>query len=165
MLHPPSAFLPPFRAMSSVSPMMYSFASNTSLFVLRSVFYVLLFICPQAMLSPVLLMPKRDPSIEKDCSTGLSVWRLAFLAVSSLSPANETMVPENISDFTHSVHSEPEVTLIFVPVVSALAGHCPMSFGLALFGFINASLYSGCSSDPACYSLSCRVTGRMFLAD
>lgn len=114
-------------------------------------------------LTPVLSVSRHDRSIYKNCPSGLSVFCLTSLAVSSLSLATGAMVLKNSTGSIHLVCSVSEVASMCYSAVSALASLCPRPSRRALLSLVNASSFSNGFPGCVCSSPSCRVTGRMSL--
>lgn len=145
------------------SPITYSFASNTFLFVPRYVFPVFQSESLHATLTPVHPESSLEPSVQKYSSPGPSVCLLVFFAPSSLPPVMGAMLLGEIFGFIHLVYSVPVAVSMLVYSAIIRASSFLSASLRVLMSLYQLSSSSG--SPPECvYSFPSRsATWRMFL--
>lgn len=153
----------PCSAISRASPITYSSASNTSLFVPRYMFRIFHSGSHHTTLAPLRLESSLEPSVQNDISPGLLLCLPASCAPSSLSLARGALLPGKVSSYTHSVCSMPAMLLILVLSVIVCACRCSSVFVPLLVALNQSS--SPCISYPgwACSSPSGILIRRMSL--
>lgn len=105
----------PCSAISRASPIAYSSASTTFLFVPRYVFRIFNLGSFHATLAPLRPEFCLELCVQKDCLLGRSVCLLASSVPFSLLPAKGAMFPEKAYGSTHSVYSVSGVVLMPEP--------------------------------------------------